>query len=211
MASDSGVIRGSDGKDRCYWCDASDDYRAYHDNEWGRPVADDTYLFEKICLDGFQSGLSWLTILRKRENFRRAFAGFDFHRVARFKDADIERLLADAGIIRHRGKITSTVNNARRAIDLVEEAGSIATFFWRFEPDANSRPKHIDLASLKAMSATPASTAFSKELKRRGWTFVGPTTVYSFMQSVGIVNDHLDGCFRRADVERERRAFKRPT
>jgi DNA-3-methyladenine glycosylase I len=211
MASDSGVIRGSDGKDRCYWCDASADYRAYHDGEWGRPVADDIYLFEKICLDGFQSGLSWLTILRKRENFRRSFAGFDFHKVARFKDADVERLLADAGIIRHRGKIASTVNNARRAVDLVKEAGSIAAFFWRFEPDPNSRPTQLDLASLKAMSATPASTAFSKELKRRGWTFVGPTTVYSFMQSVGIVNDHLDGCFRRADVERERRAFKRPT
>jgi DNA-3-methyladenine glycosylase I len=210
MASDSGVIRGPDGKDRCYWCDASADYRAYHDGEWGRPVADDIYLFEKICLDGFQSGLSWLTILRKRENFRLAFAGFDFHKVARFKDADVERLLADAGIIRHRGKIASTVNNARRAVDLVKEAGSIAAFFWRFEPDANSRPAQFDLASLKAMSATPASTAFSKELKRRGWTFVGPTTAYSFMQSVGIVNDHLDGCFRRADVERERRAFKRP-
>ncbi len=211
MASDSGVIRGTDGKDRCYWCDASADYRAYHDGEWGRPVADDTYLFEKICLDGFQSGLSWLTILRKRENFRRAFAGFDFHKVARFKDADVERLLADAGIIRHRGKIASTVNNARRAVDLVKEAGSIAAFFWRFEPDADSRPTQLDLTTLKAMSATPASTAFSKELKRRGWTFVGPTTVYSFMQSVGIVNDHLDGCFRRTDVERERRAFKRPT
>ena len=211
MEGDCGVIRGADGKDRCYWCHAADDYSAYHDDEWGRPVADDVYLFEKICLDGFQSGLSWLTILRRRENFRRAFAGFDFHKVARFDDTDVERLIADPGIIRNRSKIASAINNARRAIDLVDEAGSIAAFFWRFEPDLSSRPKRIDRSSLAAMSATPASTALSKELKRRGWTFVGPTTMYSFMQSVGIVNDHIEGCFRRADVERERQSFRRPT
>ena len=210
MANDNGVIRGDDGKDRCFWGAGSADYQAYHDGEWGRPVADDVRLFEKICLEGFQSGLSWLTILRKRENFRRAFAGFDFREVARFGDKDIERLVADQGIIRHRGKIVSTINNARRAVDLVGEAGSLAAFLWRFEPDAASRPKHFDRASLRAMSTTPVSVALSKELKRRGWTFVGPTTIYAFMQGVGIVNDHLDGCFCRAEVETLRRAFKRP-
>jgi len=186
------------------------EYRAYHDGEWGLPVADDTYLFEKLCLDGFQSGLSWLTILQKRANFRRAFAGFDFHRVARFGDRDVVRLLADPGIVRNAAKITSTINNAHHANDLVQEAGSLAAFFWRFEPDDKSRPEHLNLASLKAMTATPDSTALSRQLKRRGWTFVGPTTVYSFMQSVGIVNDHLEGCFRRDDVEGARAAFRRP-
>jgi DNA-3-methyladenine glycosylase I len=211
MASEDGVIRGEDGKDRCFWGAGSADYQAYHDGEWGRPVADDVRLFEKICLEGFQSGLSWLTILRKRENFRRAFAGFDFREVARFGDKDIERLVADAGIIRHRGKIVSTINNARRALDLVGEAGSLASFLWRFEPDAKSRPKHFDRATLGTMSTTPSSVALSKELKRRGWTFVGPTTIYAFMQGVGIVNDHLDGCFCRAEAEAARRRFKRPS
>jgi DNA-3-methyladenine glycosylase I len=210
MANDDGVIRGDDGKDRCFWGAGSADYQVYHDGEWGRPVADDVRLFEKICLEGFQSGLSWLTILRKRENFRQAFAGFDFREVARFGDKDIERLVADQGIIRHRGKIVSTINNARRAADLIGEAGSLAAFLWRFEPDAKSRPKNLDRASLKAMSTTPMSVALSKELKRRGWTFVGPTTIYAFMQGVGIVNDHLDGCFCRHEVEKLRRAFKRP-
>jgi DNA-3-methyladenine glycosylase I len=210
MENESGVVRGDDGKERCLWGSGPADYRAYHDGEWGRPVADDIRLFEKICLEGFQSGLSWLTILRKRENFRRAFAGFDFHAVSRFDESDIERLVADQGIIRHRGKIASTINNARRAVDLVGEAGSIAAFVWRFEPEAGSRPEHLDLAALRALNKTPASAALSKELKRRGWTFVGPTTMYAFMQGVGIVNDHLDGCFCRADVEAARRRFKRP-
>jgi len=211
MTSDTGVILGEDGKHRCFWSGGgSAEYRVYHDGEWGRPVADDIRLFEKICLEGFQSGLSWLTILRKRENFRRAFAGFDFHEVARFGDKDVERLVADAGIIRHRGKITSTINNAKRALELIGEAGSLAAFVWRFEPDAAGRPKHFDLGTLRTMSTTPQSTALSKELKRRGLTFVGPTTIYAFMQGVGIVNDHLDGCFCRAEVERVRKGFKRP-
>jgi len=210
MTSETGVIRGDDGKDRCFWGGGSAEYRAYHDGEWGRPVADDVRLFEKICLEGFQSGLSWSTILRKRENFRRAFAGFDFHKVARFGETDVERLVADAGIIRHRGKIASTINNAQRALDLVANAGSIAAFVWRFEPDVRSRPGHFDLATLRTMSTTSESTALSKELKRRGWTFVGPTTIYAFMQGVGIVNDHIDGCFCRAEVERVRKGFTRP-
>jgi len=210
MASETGVVRGDDGKDRCSWGGGSADYRAYHDGEWGRPVANDIRLFEKICLEGFQSGLSWLTILRKRENFRRAFAGFDFREVARFDEKDVERLVADSGIIRHRGKIVSTINNARRAVELVGETGSLARFVWHLEPEAKSRPRHLDLATLRTMSTTPASVTLSKELKRRGWTFVGPTTMYAFMQGVGIVNDHLDGCFCRAEVEAERRRFKRP-
>jgi DNA-3-methyladenine glycosylase I len=210
MTSETGVVRGDDGKDRCFWGGGSAEYRAYHDGEWGRPVADDVRLFEKICLEGFQSGLSWSTILHKRENFRRAFAGFDFDKVARFGETDVERLVADAGIIRHRGKIVSTINNGQRALDLVAEAGSIAAFVWRFEPDAKSRPKHFDVATLRTMSTTQQSIALSKELKRRGWTFVGPTTIYAFMQGVGIVNDHLDGCFCRAEVERLRKKFKRP-
>jgi DNA-3-methyladenine glycosylase I len=211
MATETGVIRGEDGKERCFWGGGSEEYRTYHDTEWGRPVVDDTRLFEKICLEGFQSGLSWLTILRKRENFRRAFAGFDFAKLARFDDRDIERLVGDAGIIRHRGKIASTINNAGRALDLVAEAGSIAAFVWRFEPDAKSRPDRFDRATLMAMSTSPESVALSKELKKRGWTFVGPTTMYAFMQGVGIVNDHFDGCFCRAEVVRTRKRFKRPT
>ncbi len=192
------------------WGAAPPEYEAYHDDEWGRPVADDRRLFEKVCLEGFQSGLSWLTILRKRQNFRAAFADFDFARIARFGEKDVTRLVADAGIVRHRGKIESTINNARRALDLVHEAGSLAAFFWRYEPDAASRPKKMDWQTLRAMPTTPQSVALSKDLKKRGWTFVGPTTVYAFMQAVGIVNDHVDGCCRRAPVERERAAFRRP-
>jgi DNA-3-methyladenine glycosylase I len=203
MASEDGVIRGEDGKDRCFWGAGSADYQAYHDGEWGRPVADDVRLFEKICLEGFQSGLSWLTILRKRENFRRAFAGFDFREVARFGDKDIERLVADAGIIRHRGKIVSTVNNAARAAVLRDEFGSLAAYVWRFEPDGS----HV---GSPPPSQTPESVAMSRDLKRRGWTFVGPTTVYAFMQAVGLVNDHVDGCAWRRRAERARRAFRRP-
>ena len=210
MTTGDGLIRGDDGRKRCFWGDGSAEYRTYHDGEWGRPVADDVRLFEKICLEGFQSGLSWITILRKRENFRRAFAGFDFRKVARFGDKDVARLLADAGIVRHRGKIESTINNAGRALDLVAEAGSIAAFVWRFEPEAKSRPERFDPTTLKAMSTSPESVALSKELKKRGWSFVGPTTIYAFMQGVGIVNDHLDGCFCRAEVERLRKGFKRP-
>jgi DNA-3-methyladenine glycosylase I len=182
----------------------------YHGGEWGRPVGDDVRLFEKICLEGFQSGLAWITILRKRENFRAAFDGFDFHRVARYGEADIERLLGDAGIIRNRAKIVSTINNARRAIELIGETGSLAAWFWQFEPAAKDRPKILTLDYWQANPTSEASVALSKALKKRGWTFVGPTTVYAFMQAMGLVNDHLTGCTCRTIVEAERKAFKRP-
>jgi DNA-3-methyladenine glycosylase I len=205
------LIIGEDGRPRCFWQRGSPEYRDYHDREWGRPTSDDVRLFELICLEGFQSGLSWLTILRKRENFRRAFAGFDAGKVARYRGKEVARLLSDAGIIRHRGKIESTINNAKHAIALAREAGSLAAYLWRFEPSEASRPSRIDWATLQAMSKTVESSALSKDLKKRGWTFVGPTTLYAFMQSVGMVNDHLEGCFCRTEVERERKAFQRPT
>jgi len=181
------LARGDDGLVRCAWGDSTPDYRVYHDDEWGRPVSDDTRLFEKLCLEGFQSGLSWLTILRKREAFRAAFAGFDFHQVARFTDEDVERLLQDAGIVRHRGKIEATINNAQRAVELTEEQ-SLAHFVWSYDD-----PKLL-----------------ARELKKRGWRFVGPTTVYAFMQAMGLVNDHLPGCDAREPCERERAAFAKP-
>lgn len=208
--SEAGLVEGPDGITRCAWHGNLPDYLRYHDQEWGRPVADDIRLFEKICLEGFQSGLSWLIILRKRENFRNAFVGFDFDKVAEFTDADVERLLQDAGIIRHRGKIVSTINNARRAQELTAEAGSLAAWFWRFEPGPAERPTKLDWATLKAMPTTAVSVRISKELKKRGWTFVGPTTVYAFMQAMGMVNDHVEGCFCRAEVEKQRAKFKRP-
>lgn len=208
--SDDGLIRGDDGIVRCAWHDGKDDYQTYHDEEWGRPETDDTRLFEKICLEGFQSGLSWLTILRKRENFRAAFEGFDFHRVARFVEEDVERLLQDAGIIRHRRKIESTINNAQRAIELQKEAGSLARYFWSFEPPDSERPDPVTWSSLIANPSTDASTRLSKDLKKRGWSFVGPTTAYAFMQAMGLVNDHVEGCAFREIVEAERRALKRP-
>ncbi len=189
-----GLVRGEDGIARCWWGASTPDYAAYHDQEWGWPVHDDLRLFEKICLEGFQSGLSWLTILRKRESFRNAFAGFDYHRVARFNRRSVERLLRDAGIVRHRGKIESTINNAKRAIELEDEFGSLSAFFWERVPPRGERPKQMTHASLMKLSKTPTSTALSKELKRRGWSFVGPTTVYAFMQAMGLVNDHLVGC-----------------
>ena len=210
MAEREALVTGEDGKKRCFWGASAPDYAVYHDGEWGRPVADDFRLFEKICLEGFQSGLSWLTILRKRENFRKGFAGFDFNKIARFGEKDVTRLLADAGIVRHRGKIESTINNAKRALELVDKEGSLAAFVWRFEPDPKTRPKDFDWATLAAMPKTPESLALSKEFKKRGWSFVGPTTMYAFMQGVGVVNDHLDGCFCRKDVERQRKAFTRP-
>jgi DNA-3-methyladenine glycosylase I len=206
----NGVIKGEDGRMRCAWSAGSPDYMEYHDREWGRPTTDERWLFEKICLEGFQSGLSWLTILRKRENFRTAFANFDMARVARYGDGQVERLLADAGIVRHRGKIASTINTAARALELVQAERSLARYLWRFEPPAASRPKRLDWATLKTMAKTAESIALSKDLKKRGWSFVGPTTMYAVMQSAGIVNDHVDGCFCRAEVERERRAFTRP-
>ncbi|MCB1415775.1 MAG: DNA-3-methyladenine glycosylase I [Nitratireductor sp.] len=210
MASDNGLIEGSDGKWRCKWHGNMDDYLAYHDNEWGHPVTDDTRLFEKLCLEGFQSGLSWLTILRKRENFRKAFAGFDIARVAKFGDADIERLLGDAGIVRHRGKIASTINNANRALDLQREFGSLAAYFWAHEPGPEDRPERCDWESLRKLGKTQTSTRISKDLKKRGWSFVGPTTVYAFMQAMGLVNDHVEGCCCREVTEKKRKALKRP-
>jgi DNA-3-methyladenine glycosylase I len=186
----TGLRTGADGIVRCWWCGDDALYVAYHDTEWGRPVIDDHRLYEKLCLEGFQSGLSWLTILRKRDNFRAAFAGFDPHVVSRFGEADMDRLLADAGIVRHRGKIASTINNAGRALELIDEFGSMIAYLDRFRPDPLPAP--VDLGGIPAKTAE--STAISKDLKRRGWSFVGPTTVYAFMQSMGLVNDHLAGC-----------------
>jgi len=179
---------------RCWWCGTDPLYVQYHDHEWGKPVTDDHRLFEKVCLEGFQAGLSWLTILRKREHFRSAFAGFDVDRVARYTARDVTRLLGDARIVRHRGKIESTINNARRAIELREECGALSDYFWRWTPDPASRPRRITKETLVGMATTPESTALSKDLRKRGWTFVGPTTIYAFMQAMGLVNDHIDEC-----------------
>ena len=195
---------------RCSWPGTDDLYIRYHDEEWGRPVDDDRRLFEKICLEGFQSGLSWITILRKRDNFRRAFNDFDPQAVARFTGRDVQRLLKDAGIIRHRGKIESTINNAKRALELIDEQGSLAAYFWSWEPVPSSRPRKLTRAHLIKMSTTPQSVALSKDLKRRGWTFVGPTTCYAFMQAMGLVNDHVDSCDVRAQIEAARSRFTRP-
>lgn len=192
-----------DGQHRCRWCLATPLYVHYHDNEWGFPVGQDQRLFEKLCLEGFQSGLSWLTILNKRENFRAAFAGFDFHKVAQLGEADVERLLQDAGIVRHRGKIEAVINNAQRAIEMVEAEGSLAAFFWRYAPKQPSTGADIQ-------AQTAESLALSKELKKRGWKFVGPTTMYALMQAMGMVNDHAPGCTTRAAVEQARQAFQRP-
>jgi DNA-3-methyladenine glycosylase I len=196
-----GLRRGEDGILRCMWPGADPLYLRYHDEEWGLPQTDDQRLFEKICLEGFQAGLSWLTILRKRENFRRAFRGFDVDAVSRFGARDVARLLKDAGIVRHRGKIESTINNARRARELRDEFGSLSAYFWQWRPAASERPRRLTLVTLRALSKTPASTALSRDLKRRGWTFVGPTTVYAFMQAMGLVNDHLEGCSVRERVD----------
>ncbi len=206
-----GLARDAEGVARCWWGAGTDPaYRAYHDDEWGMPVTDDIRLFEKLALEGFQAGLSWLTILRKRESFRRAFAGFDFRRVARFDERDVARLLGDTSIVRHRGKIESTINNARRALELVEAEGSLAAFVWRFEPPEADRPRRLTPTVLAGLVQTDASRALARELKRRRWTFVGPTTVYAFMQATGLVDDHLEGCTARARVEAARAAMVRP-
>ena len=206
VESRAGVVRGEDGVMRCWWGESTPDYREYHDREWGFPVADDLRLFEKLSLEGFQSGLSWLTILRKREAFRRAFAGFDFSAVARFDERDVARLLADASIVRHRGKIEAVINNARRAVELVSESGSLGAFVWRFEPAARQGALTRDAIA----AHTEESRVLARELKRRGWRFVGPTTVYAFMQAMGLVNDHFSGCHAWREVERARAAFTRP-
>jgi DNA-3-methyladenine glycosylase I len=206
--SDDGIVRGDDGVARCAWGDSTPDYRVYHDTEWGMPTGDDVALFEKLSLEAFQSGLSWLTILRKREDFRRAFLGFDFERVARFGSRDVERLMNDSSIVRNRLKIEAVINNAARAVELVESEGSLASYVWGFEPA--DREHGLDRAALAKLSLTAESTALAKDLKRRGWRFVGPTTVYAFMQAMGLVNDHLDGCDAHETVARARAAFKRP-
>jgi DNA-3-methyladenine glycosylase I len=195
-----GLLPGPDGLPRCWWCVSDPLYLDYHDTEWGRPVADDRLLFEKLSLEGFQAGLSWLTILRKRDAFREVFAGFDIAAVATFGEADIDRLVGDARIVRHRGKIASVVNNARRTLEVIEEDGSLATLVWRYAPASDSRPPVIDRAALERMATTAESTALSRELKRRGFTFVGPTTAYAFMQAMGLVNDHVAGCWVRDEV-----------
>ena len=203
-----GLRTDADGVTRCWWPGEHADYRRYHDDEWGRPMSDDRRLFEKICLEGFQSGLSWLTILRKRENFRRAFRDFDPRAVARFNTRSVERLLKDAGIVRHRGKIESVIHNARRVCGLRDEFGSIAAYVWRFEPA--ERAGRMTHARLMKLSWSPESIAMSRDLKKRGWSYVGPTTMYAFMQAAGLVNDHIEGCRFRACVETARRRFVRP-
>lgn len=210
QAPKSGVITTDDGISRCWWCVGNPLYENYHDREWGRPVADDTRLFEKLCLEGFQSGLSWLTILRKRENFRRAFKSFDIHSVARLNTRSVERLMLDAGIVRNRAKIEATINNAKRCISLIDEFGSLAAFVWSFEPDERPRSWTADWASLLNIGTSPEATTMSKDLKRRGWSFVGPTTVYSFMEAMGLVNDHVNRCSVRDQVEDARERFRRP-
>ena len=202
----TGLMRDAEGVERCWWPGDAPDYLRYHDEEWGRPTADDTRLFEKIALEGFQSGLSWITILRKRQNFRKAFAGFDPVRVAAFGARDVDRLLGDAGIVRHRGKIEATINNAARVLDVVEECGSLAALLWSFEP----KPRRGKVRRENVPAHTEASEAMAKALRKRGFRFFGPTTAYAFMQSMGMVNDHLHGCHWREVVEAERAAFERP-
>lgn len=206
----AGIDVDESGVARCWWGASDPLYREYHDLEWGRPVADDRRLFEKLCLEGFQAGLSWLTILRKRDNFRAAFDDFDVDSVARFDANKIEQLMGDTGIVRNRAKIEATVNNARRCIELGDEFGSLATYVWRFEPDAASRPAVLDHAALMQIRASAEAVVLSKDLRRRGWAFVGPTTVYAFMQAMGLVDDHLEGCAIRVEAERDRAAFQRP-
>lgn len=200
----SKTVSGPDGKPRCGWCGVVEEFFPYHDREWGFPVDDDQRLFEKLCLESFQAGLSWRTILNKREGFRTAFRDFDFERMARFGQRDVARLLNDAAIVRHRGKIEAVIHNAGRARELVKREGSLAAFVWRYEPDPAQLP------APQTASTSSASVALSKELKKRGWKFVGPTTAYAFMQAMGLINDHVEGCVTRAEVNRARERFRRP-
>ena len=200
----SSTVQGPDGELRCRWCAAAPEFFEYHDKEWGYPVDDDVRLFEKLCLESFQSGLSWRTILAKRENFRAAFASFDFNVVANYDESDIERLSKDEGIVRHRGKIEAVINNARKAKELVEQEGSLAAYFWRFEPNTGNLPEP------QTASTSEESIALSKALKKLGWKFLGPTTVYAFMQAAGLINDHAEECVFRKKVEQARSQFKRP-
>lgn len=208
--SSNGLFTDATLTSRCAWCRATPLYRNYHDTEWGFPVDDERRLFEKICLEGFQAGLSWLTILNKRENFRSAFNHFDAGQVSLFGAGEVTRLLSDAGIVRHAGKIASTINNARRVLELRAEFGSLAAYVWRIEPDASARPKRITPDALRGMPLSAASTDLSKDLKKRGWSFVGPTTMYAFMQAMGLVNDHLEGCVSRQAALKARAAFRPP-
>ncbi len=207
---DDGLIIGSDNKSRCWWHGDIDEYIKYHDEEWGCPVNSDRQLFEKIILEGFQSGLSWLTILRKRENFRNAFDNFNYKKIVKYSDTDIERLVKDVGIIRHRGKIVSTINNAARVQEIIKEYGSFSAYIWQYEPKKKDRPTKINYKTLSQITQSAKSVALSKDLKKRGWSFVGPTTCYAFMQSMGIVNDHIEGCCCRDRIEEERKKFERP-
>lgn len=211
MRGPDGVVVGIDETSRCWWCGGDEEYTRYHDDEWGFPVTDDVRLFEKICLEGFQAGLSWILILRRRENFRKAFAGFDYEKVARFDRRRVDRLVRDAGIIRHRGKVESTINNAKRAREMADEFGSLAAYFWSFEPEAKERPKRLTRKYLAENPHTATSAALSKDLRRRGWTFVGPTTAYAFMQAMGLVNDHLPACHAHPKAERARTRLRRPS
>ncbi len=209
-SDDEHLRTASDGITRCWWGSDDDDYQKYHDEEWGRPVINDIRLFEKICLEGFQSGLSWLTILRKRENFRNAFADFAFDKVADFDEGDVARLLQDSGIVRHRGKIEATINNARRAMEVVDEFGSLAAYIWQWEPNSPEPHAGKDDREHLIPGLTKTSQALSKDLKIRGWKFFGPTTAYAFMQAMGMVNDHMEGCAMRTEVDLLRREFSRP-
>ncbi len=201
----SATIIGPDDKPRCRWSGAAPEFLDYHDKEWGFPVSNDHRLFEKLCLESFQSGLSWRTILSKRENFRAAFHNFDFAQIANYKQKDVERLLEDKGIVRHRGKIEAVINNAKQTQKLVKQEGSLAAYIWHFEPDENTS------SVPQTASTSPTSIALSKELKKMGWKFVGPTTLYAFMQAMGLINDHVEGCIIREQVEQARKKFKRPT
>lgn len=200
----SATVSGPDGKPRCRWCVAAPEFLNYHDIEWGFPVDEDFRLFEKLCLEGFQSGLSWRTILVKRENFREAFHGFDYNKVAKFTAKDVDRLLRNEGIVRHRGKIEAVINNAQRAVELVKQEGSLAAYIWKFEPNSEN------VATPQTASTSPESVALSKALKKQGWKFVGPTTAYAFMQAMGIINDHVEGCMVRSKVETSRKKFRVP-
>lgn len=200
----SATIPGPDGKPRCRWCAAAPEFLHYHDTEWGFPVDEDFRLFEKLSLEGFQSGLSWRTILAKRENFRKSFHGFDFNKIAKFTEKDVARLLQDEGIVRHKGKIEAVINNAQRAVELVKHEGSLAAYIWQFEP----KPEQV--AAPQSTSTSVESVALSKALKKQGWKFVGPTTVYAFMQAMGLINDHVEGCILRSKVESSRKKFRAP-
>ena len=207
---DDGLLTDTFEITRCAWCGEDTEYQRYHDTEWGVPIVNDQILFQKICLEGFQAGLSWLTVLRKRDNFMKEFDKFDFKKVSQYGDKDISRCLVNPGIIRHRGKIESTINNAKKAIELVNEFGSLASFFWSFEPSIKNRPEKLTYAVASQLTMSTESIALSKALKKRGWTFVGPTICYSFMQAMGIVNDHVLGCSRRDDIETLRDVLTRP-